>query len=106
MNSAEITRTSFADLSDAALAILVRDELTRRGIPHTIWTGDALRDAAQCHLFSSDMTPQEIQKAIWLAQTTDEWRELSEPTVHHHILVSQAFEQGAFLAIQQKAGTP
>lgn len=106
MNSAEITQTSFADLSDAALTILVRDELTRRGIPHTIWTGDALRDAAQHHPYSSDMTPQETQKAIWLAQTTDEWRELSEPTVQHHVLVSQAFEQGAHLATRQKVGTP
>lgn len=106
MTFAKTAQGALADLTDAELVILARDELTRRGIPHTIWTGDALRDAAQHHPYSSDMTPQETQKAIWLAQTTDEWRELSEPTVHHHILVSQAFEQGAHLATRQKVGTP
>ena len=103
---ADLAASALREMTDAELVEAVQDELSRRQIPHTIWTPSALRDVAQHHYYAADMTPEEMERALEMAQTTDEWRELSEPTVQHHVLVSQAFEQGAHLATRQKVGTP
>lgn len=86
-------QSALAQLETRDLVDVLRDVLSERGVPHTIWTPDALRQPLSDWL-GDDLTEDEAEGVIQGAMFTEEWRRLSEPTDEHRELLDRALWNG------------
>lgn len=82
-------QSALAQLGTADLIAVVRDKLEERGVPHTIWGADALRQPIRDWL-GDDVTDDEAREITAKTMLTPEWRSLSEPTEEHARLIGNA----------------